>query len=104
MGDPRNETLKKKKKSKKLYSINNKPTRVSRKNGTIIDNINTNHFLSNNMHYAIMATNISDGFPIFLISKDLLLDSSNDPIHVKKREIKHKSIAYFKTLRLETCG
>ena len=56
------------------------------------------------MHYAIMATNISDGFPIFLISKDLLLDSSNDPIHVKKREIKHKSIAYFKTLRLETFG
>ena len=56
------------------------------------------------MHYGIITTNISDDFPIFLISQDLMLDSSNDPIHVTKREIKHKSIAYFKTLPLETCA
>ena len=51
------------------------------------------------MHSGITTADISDHFPIFLISKDLMLDSSNEPIHITKREIKDKSIAYLKTLR-----
>ena len=50
------------------------------------------------MHSAIIAADISDHFPIFLISKDLMLDSSNERIHITKREINNKSIGYFKTL------
>ena len=50
------------------------------------------------MHFGIITANISDHFPIFLISKDLMLDSSNEPIHITKRELNDKSVAYFKTL------
>ena len=50
------------------------------------------------MHSGIITADISDHFLIFLISKDLMLDSSNQLIHITKREINDKSIAYFKTL------
>ena len=82
---------------KNFISVINKPTRVSRINATIIDHINTNHFLNNYMHSGIITAGISDHFPIFLILKDLILDSSNEPIHITKREVNDKSIAYFKT-------
>ena len=75
-----------------------KPTNVSRNNATIIDHINTNHFLNNDMHSRIITADFSDHFPIFLLSKNLMLDSKNEPIHITKREINDKSIAYFKTL------
>ena len=65
----------------------NKPTGASRNNAAIIDHINTNHFLNNDMHSGIITADISDHFPIFLISTDLMLDSSNEPIHITKREI-----------------
>ena len=45
------------------------------------------------MHSGIKTPDISDHFPIFLISKDLMLDSSDEPIHVTKREINYKSTA-----------
>ena len=50
------------------------------------------------MHSRIITAEILDHFPIFLISKDLMLDSRNEPIHITKQEIYEKSIAYFKTL------
>ena len=50
------------------------------------------------MHSGIVTADISDHFPIFLISKDLMLDSSNEPIPIAKREINDKSIGCFKTL------
>ena len=50
------------------------------------------------MHSGIITADISDHFPIFLISKDLMLNSRNEPIHITKREINDKSIAYFKNL------
>ena len=74
----------------------NKPTKVSRNNATIIDYINTNHFVNNDVHSGIIVADISDQFPIFLTSKNLLLDSSNEPIHITKREMNDKSIAYLK--------
>ena len=73
---------------KNFIPVINKPTRVSRNNATIIDHINTNHFLNNYMHSGIITADISGHFPIFLISKDLMLDFSNEPIHITKREIK----------------
>ena len=47
------------------------------------------------MHCGIITADISDHFPIFLISKDLMLDSSNEPIHITKREIDDKSMGVF---------
>ena len=76
----------------KNYS-RHKPTRVSRNNATIINHIKINNFLNNDMHSGIL-----DHFPIFLILKHLMLDSSNEPMHITKQEIYDKSIAYFKTL------
>ena len=41
------------------------------------------------MHSGIITADISDHFPIFLISKDLILDSSNElTIHITKRKKK----------------
>ena len=67
----------------------NKATRISRNNATIIGYINANHFLNNDMHYGIITADISelDHFRIFLVSKDLMLDSSNEPIYITRREI-----------------
>ena len=45
-----------------------------------------------------MHSGILDHFPISLTSKEFMLDFSNEPIHIAKREIYNKSIAYFKTL------
>ena len=44
------------------------------------------------MHSKIITADISNDFPIFLISKNLMLDSSNEPIHITKQEINDKSI------------
>ena len=38
--------------------IINNPTRISRKNTTLIDHVNTNHFLNNIMHSGIITTDI----------------------------------------------
>ena len=50
------------------------------------------------MHSGIITADISDHFPIFLISKDLMLNPSNEPIYITKQGINDKSIAYFQTL------
>ena len=50
------------------------------------------------MYSGIITADISDHFPIFLISKDLTLDSSNELTHITKREINDKSTAYFQNL------
>ena len=50
------------------------------------------------MHSGIITTDISDHFHLFLISRDLILDFSNEPIHITKRKTNDKSIVYFKTL------
>ena len=69
---------------KSFTPVINKPARVSRNNETIIDHINTYHFLNNDMHSRIITADISDHVAIFLISKDLMLDSSNELIHIIK--------------------
>ena len=50
------------------------------------------------MHSGIVTADISDHFPKFLISKNLMLDSSNELIHITKQEINNKSIANFKNI------
>ena len=50
------------------------------------------------MHSGIRTADISDHFSTFAISKDLMLDSSNEPIRITKREINDKYLAYIRTL------
>ena len=50
------------------------------------------------MHSRIITADVSDHFPVFLISKNLMLDSCHESIHIIKREINNQSISYFKTL------
>ena len=83
---------------KNFIPVINKPTRASRNNATMTDHINKNHFLNNDTHSGIITVGFSDNFPIFLILKEFMLDSSNELIHITKREINDKYIAYFKTL------
>ena len=42
------------------------------------------------MDSGIVTADILDYFPIFPISKDLMLDSSHKSIHITKREINNK--------------
>ena len=46
----------------------------------LIDHINTNNFLNNDMHSGTITVDSLDHFPILLISKDLMLQSRNEPI------------------------
>ena len=46
----------------------NKPIRVTRTNATAIDHILTNAFLNKQIERRIIKTEISDHFPIFLIT------------------------------------
>ena len=48
----------------------NKPTRVLHNNAT-------NHFLNDDMHSGIVTADIADHFSIFLISKDVILNSGD---------------------------
>ena len=52
-----------------MINMINKPTRVTQKSETIIDNILTNCFIRNNIDSAVIHTDISDHFPIVLFEK-----------------------------------
>ena len=73
---------------KKNFISINKPTIVPHNNAAIIDHID---FLNNDMSSWIITADISDHFPVFLISENLILNSSNELIHLTKQEINDKS-------------
>ena len=75
-----------------LIPLINKPTRVTRTNATAIDHILTNAFLNKQIETGIIKTEISDHFPIFLIT---------DPI--TSSEIKNKrTLLYKRTINTAT--
>ena len=51
-----------------LVPVINKPTRITKTNGTLIDHILTNDFVNTNNSIGIVKSEISDHFPIFLIA------------------------------------
>ena len=55
---------------KNFMHMINKPTRVLHNNAT-------NHFLNDDMHSGIVTADIADHFSIFLISKDVILNSGD---------------------------
>ena len=75
----------------------NKPTRVSKCNATIIDHILTNLFLNADCSTGIIKIDISDHFPIFLISNEKISENTKH-ITIQKRVINEQSILYFQEI------
>ena len=84
-----------------LIPVINKPTRITKRNATAIDHIITNSYLSSNLKTGIIKTDISDHFPIFLVSDTP--DVSTYPLTttIFKRYINDKSIKQFNLLLKE---
>ena len=54
----------------------NKPTRISRRNATVIDHVLTNAFMNENYFTGIVKTDLSDHFPVFFITETELNKTS----------------------------
>ena len=71
------------------YPIINKPTRVTAKTATLIDNIFTNTLSSNQWFCGILYTDISDHFPIFCINMSPININVSEYINVRRYTQKH---------------
>ena len=78
-----------------LIPVINKPTRVTKVNATLIDHILTNDFLDTASSTGIVKSDISDHFPILLITSPQYLDNAQNKATIRKREINKKSRQYF---------
>ena len=78
-----------------LIPLINKRTRVAKANATLIDHSLTNDFLDTVSSTGIVKSDISDHFPIFLITSAQYLDIIQNKTTIKKREINEKSRQYF---------
>ena len=74
----------------------NKPTRVSKKSATCIDHITTNSFLKHNIQIGIVKSDVSDHFPIFMISTTRIINTPTKEEFVFRRKINDHSIKLFK--------
>ena len=84
-----------------LVPIENKPTRVTKNNATLIDYIITNSFMDQENLTGILKTDISDHFPILTISVKYRLDSSDKKVAIRKRIINADSIQEFRDILSE---
>ena len=78
-----------------LIPIINNSTRVSKTKATLIDHILTNDFLGTASSTGIVKSDISDHFPIFLITNAQYLDNIRYKTTIRKRKIDEKSRQYF---------
>ena len=78
-----------------LIPLINKPTRITKANATLIDHILTNDFLNTSSSTGIVKSDISDDFPIFLITSVQFLGNIQNKTTIRKREISEKSRQYF---------
>ncbi|XP_065684224.1 uncharacterized protein LOC136096636 [Hydra vulgaris] len=82
------------------YPMINKPTRVTRKTSSIIDNIITNNYCNSTINSGIIKTDISDHFPVFLTTNTKCCINKK-PITVYIRHVNKGSIAIFRQLLRE---
>lgn len=79
--------------SSSFYPLIDKPTRVTTKSATLIDNIFTN-VINPNITPGILFSDISDHFPVFQILNAPINKSNNsNQVYITKRLINNKSIA-----------
>ena len=81
-----------------LIPVINKVTRVTKTSVTAIDHIITNSYLNAHIRTGIIKTDISDHFPIFLVTNTPDVDEYSDTTTIFKRFINTESIQYFRTL------
>ena len=80
-----------------LFPCITKPTRVTSKTASLIDNIFFNDIVDNlDVFTGILYTDISDHFPIFYIDK--ATDNKNPPKYLKKRIYSQESLGLFSDL------
>ena len=68
---------------------------MTKAKATLIDHILTNDFLNTASSTVIVKNDISDHFPIFLITSTQYLDNIQNKTTIRKREINKKSCQYF---------
>ena len=73
--------------SHNFIPIINKPTRISKNNATLIDHILTNSFMKENDLTGIIKTDLSDHFPVFLLT-ETVINKTQKSHFVFKRDIK----------------
>ena len=83
-----------------LIPMIDKPTRISKSNATIIDRILTKSFLNIDCFTGVIKTDISDHFPITLISNEEISENAKH-ITIQKQVINAESILYFMEILLE---
>ena len=88
---------------KGLFPCIHKPTRITKKSQTIIDNIFSN-ILNNDFECGIFKTDISDHFPNFLIVRDIRSINSERSIKrsIYKRDLSKQKIESFRKALEET--
>ena len=79
-----------------MIPIINKPTRVTNKSATAIDNIFINSLYNNSLETGIIKTDISDHFPIFMAINNFDLSNYPSKLSFSKRIINDKSVTEFK--------
>ena len=78
-----------------LILLINKPTRITKANTALIDNILTNDFLNSGSSTGIVKSDISDHSPIFLIASAQYHENTKNKIKIRKREKNEKARRYF---------
>ncbi|XP_065651285.1 uncharacterized protein LOC136079474 [Hydra vulgaris] len=76
----------------------NKATRVTKKSSTLLDNVITNNFHNSRFKTGIIKTDLTDHFPIFLITESVTLNNATHKSTVFMRQINESSICQFKNL------
>ena len=81
-----------------LIPVINKPTRVTNKSVTAIDHVITNSYLTSIIQTGIVKTDISDHFPIYMISKTTDVEINSESTDIFKRKINDETMRYFKNM------
>ena len=85
-----------------ILPLINSPTRITESSETLIDNIFTNKFNNVKIDSGIIKTDISDHFPIFIVSNDCDNEIQEDKYKtIFKREFNNTSIIEFRNLLLQ---
>ncbi|XP_065654714.1 uncharacterized protein LOC136081332 [Hydra vulgaris] len=74
----------------------NKPTRITKESSTSLDRIITNEFINENIRTGIFTTDVSDHFPIFILSQKCIYNAQNEREKIiKTRLLTDTSISHF---------
>ena len=82
----------------------NKPTRVTKRTATAIDNIITNCIINSNFKSAIVKTDLSDHFPIIFINEHMRVPAPADDIEncVYEQDFTENALNCFKQALFKT--